>query len=190
MEYFYGDDTDDLRQTRAEILRYRTTQLMNDRERAAFLGLHETTRMREYAKILNPKKFKCGHHVFISEGAILDAQGGLEIGNYTQIGLYVFVWTHTSHMQALSSETGVSKTKIEYKSTKIGDNCFIAGHSVISAGVTIGNNVIVSPMSFVDRDLPDNTIFSNNHRMKKQDKEIEKLKKDIEELKALLKNKS
>jgi acetyltransferase-like isoleucine patch superfamily enzyme len=184
MGKLFEDDSDDLRHIRTEILKYRTTQFMNDRERAAFLGLHETTRIRENAKIIRPEKFKCGHHVWIGEGAILDAQGGLEIGDYTQIGLYVMLWSHSTHKQALASETGISKEKIDYKKTKIGSNCFIAGHSVISAGVTIGDGVIVAPMSFVDRDLPDGTVFSSNRRMRTMEKEIELLKKEIEKLKG------
>jgi len=110
--------------------------------------------------------------------------GGLEIGDYTQVGLYVMLWSHSTHKQALASETGISKEKIEYKETKIGKHCFIAGHSVISAGVTIGDGVIVAPMSFVDRDLPDGTVFSNNRRMRDLEKEVRLLKKEVEKLKG------
>lgn len=178
----FKDDSEDLRSIRSEILKYRTSQLMNDRERAVFLGLHETTRIRENAKILCPEKFVCGHHVWIGEGAILDAQGGLSIGDYCQIGLYVMIWTHSTHKQALASETGISKDKIDYKPTKIGNNCFIAGHSVISAGVTIGDNVIIAPMSFIDRDLPDNTIYSNNKKIRLLEQEVEQLKLEVQRL--------
>lgn len=183
MKPLFEDDSEDLKHIRTEILKYRTSQLMNDRERAQFLGLHETTRIRENAKIIRPDKFVCGHHVWIGEGAILDAQGGLQIGDYCQIGLYVMIWSHSTHKQALASETGISKEKIQYRATKIGNNCFIAGHSVISAGVTIGNNVIIAPMSFVDVDLPDNAVFSNSKRMKNMEKEIQLLKSEIEVLK-------
>ncbi len=188
MKNYFEDDADDLRQIRTEILKYRTSQLMNDRERARFLGLHETTRIRENAKILAPEKFTCGHHVWIGEGAILDAQGGLSIGDYCQIGLYVMVWSHSTHKQALASETGISKEKIQYIPTKIGNNCFIAGHSVISGGITIGNNVVIAPMSFVDRDLPDGAVFSNNKRMRSLEKEIESMKAELETLKKGMRN--
>lgn len=188
MNNFFKDETEELRQIRTEILKYRSTQLMNDRERAKFLGLHETTRIRENAKILCPEKLNCGHHVWIGEGAILDAQGGLTIGDFCQIGLYVMLWSHSTHKQALASETGISKANIQYKSTKIGNNCFIAGHSVISAGVTIGNNVIIAPMSFVDRDLPDNSIYSNNKKIRLLEQEILQLKAEIQNINEQLKN--
>jgi len=136
------------------------TDVLTDRERARFLGLPEGCRIRERAKILAREKLSIGHNVWIGEGAILDAQGGLTIGDYTQIGLHVMIWSHTSHRQALASKTGVSKEDIVYKPTRIGSNVFIAGPSVIAPGVTIGDRVIISPLSFVDRDLPEDSVFS------------------------------
>lgn len=183
---FFEDNTEELQNIRKEILAYRSSWLMTDRERAAFLGLPEGCRIRENAKILHIEKFKCGKNVWIGEGVILDAQGGLEIGDYSQIGANVMVWTHSSHKQAMAGETGISKDKIIYKSTKIGSNCFIVGHSVISAGVTIGNHVIISPMSFVDRDLPDNTHFSNNRKIRELEDKVDSLKQEVERLKMMI----
>jgi acetyltransferase-like isoleucine patch superfamily enzyme len=134
---------------------------MTDVERARLLGLPEGCRIRERAKILAPDKLTLGNNVWIGEGAVLDAQGGLSIGENTQIGLNVMVWTHTSHMQALfGTTTAATKQGIEYKPTKIGKNCFIAGPSVIVAGVTIGDRVFVGAFSLVDRDLPNGAIFN------------------------------
>jgi hypothetical protein len=39
MREIFEDDTEDLRLIRTEILKYRSTQLMNDRERASFFRL-------------------------------------------------------------------------------------------------------------------------------------------------------
>ena len=182
----FKDLSEDLEKMRAEILKYRATDMMNDRERAIFLGLPDGCRIRENAKIFAPENLICGNNVWIGEGAILDAQGGLEIGNYTQIGLYVMLWSHSSHRQALSSETCISRDNIKYKRTKIGNNCFIAGHSVIAAGVTIGDKVIVLPNSFVDKDLPDNTVYGTNLELKNLYQKIEALEVEIKELKSKL----
>lgn len=154
MTYFPEHESEDLARIRSEILRYRSTSLMNDRERADFLGLPEGCRIRENAKILAPENFVCGSNVWIGEGAILDAQGGLEIGDNTQIGLGVMVWSHTSHLQAISGETAQDKRHIDYKPTVIGRNCFVGGPTVIAPGVTIGDRAIISPMSFVEADVP------------------------------------
>ncbi|MGV3661835.1 MAG: acyltransferase [Prosthecobacter sp.] len=172
---------------RGQILGYSMTELMTDRERARFLGLPEGCRMRERAKILAPEKFQCGRNVWIGEGAVLDAQGGLTIGDETQIGLSVMVWSHSSHAQALAGETGSSRDKIVYKGTSIGSNCFIAGPSVILPGIKIGNGVLIPPMSVVREDLPDGTIFQDSSReVKKLKQKVEMLEKKLAEVLARL----
>ncbi len=183
---FFADDSAELRDIRSEIVKYRATHAMNDRERARFLGLPEGCRMRENAKIFAPEKLRIGKHVWIGEGAMLDAMGGLEIGDYCQIATYVMVWSHTSHHQALRGETNQSRASIIYRPTKIGRNCFIAGHSVVSAGVTIGDGVIVAPMSFVDRDLPDGASYGTNKIIRSLEKTVEALRVELEDLKSRL----
>ncbi len=136
--------------------------------------------MRERAKILAREKLTLGHHVYIGEGSILDAQGGLTIGDYTQIGANVLVWSHSSHNQALAGKTGVSRQDIVYRSTTIGANTFIVGPSVIAPGVTIGNRVIVSPLSFVDRDLPDDAVFSPAKDLRALQARVDHLEKLLE----------
>jgi acetyltransferase-like isoleucine patch superfamily enzyme len=56
-------------------------------------------------------------------------------------------------LQAKHGQTCVSQEHIIYKPTTIGKNCFIVGPSVISAGVTIGDGAMISPLTFVDRDV-------------------------------------
>jgi acetyltransferase-like isoleucine patch superfamily enzyme len=146
------------------------------------LGLPECCRIRERAKILSLEKLRLGTNVWIGEGAVLDAQGGLQIGDNTQIGLNVMIWSHTSHKQAIMGKTGSpSKEGIRYLETKIGSNCFIAGPSVIAPGVTIGNGVIVAPLTFVERDVPDNGVIS-------APRELRKLQQRVERLEALLRD--
>jgi acetyltransferase-like isoleucine patch superfamily enzyme len=172
---------------RQQILGYAMTETMTDRERAAFLGLPEGCRMRERAKILCPEKFTCGKNVWIGEGAVLDAQGGLSIGDETQIGLNVMVWSHSSHAQALKGETGSTREHIIYKPTRIGSRCFIAGPAVILPGVSIGDGVLIPPMSVVSEDLPDGTIFKDHGReLKKLRNRVETLEKKLAEVLARL----
>lgn len=160
---------------RAQVLRYHATELMTDRERAAFLGLPEGCRIRERAKILAPEKLTLGRNVWIGEGAVLDAQGGLTIGDSCQIGLGVMIWTHSSHLQAIRGETAQNRDSIVYKPTRIGANCFIGGPSVIAAGVTIGDGAVISPLTFVDRDVAPGETVSAPRSLKKLEKRIELL---------------
>lgn len=167
---------------RRQILTYMAGELLTDRERARLLNLPEGCRIRERAKILAPEKLQLGTHVWIGEGAVLDAQGGLTIGDYTQIGLNVMVWTHTSHKQALQGRTCIDREGIRYQPTRIGSRCFIAGPAVIGPGVTIGDRVIISPMSFVDRDLPDDSVFSMHREFRKMQDRVERLEEMLRQL--------
>ena len=177
------DDSDpQIREIRRQALLHHMADLLTDRERARLLGLPEGCRIRERAKILAPEKLTLGRNVWIGEGAMLDAQGGLSIGDYTQIGLNVMVWSHSSHKQARLSKTCVDKEGIEYKPTRIGKNCFIAGPSVIAAGVTIGDRVIVSPLTFVDKDVPDDAVVSGKRDIRELEKRIHSLERSLEKL--------
>jgi acetyltransferase-like isoleucine patch superfamily enzyme len=169
---------------RAQILQYHAAELMTDRERAIFLGLPDGCRIRERAKILAPEKLVLGKNVWIGEGAILDAQGGLTIGDSCQIGLGVMIWSHSSHLQAVRGETTTSRDSIAYKPTRIGKNCFIAGPSVIAAGVTIGDGAIISPLTFVDRDVADGEQVSGPRSVKMLERKLATLERRLAALEA------
>lgn len=143
---------------RSQILNSFISNLMTDDERANLNGLPEGCRMRENSKIISPDNLKCGKNVWIGEGAILDASGGLEIGDHTSIGLNVMIWSHTSFLANISMDNKIGSPLIARAKTTIGNGCFIAGPSVIYHGVNIGNKCIVMPMSVVNKSLPDNCI--------------------------------
>lgn len=143
---------------RTQILKAFISGVMTDDERANLYGLPEGCRMRENAKIISPENFICGKFVWIGEGAVLDASGGLEIGDHTSIGLNVFVWSHTSFLANITMNNIIGSPLIARAKTKIGSGCFIAGPTVIYHGVSIGDKTIVMPMSVINKDLPGNCI--------------------------------
>lgn len=147
---------------RPEILSRFLSSILTDDERAEYLGLPKGCRVREGAKLISPENLKCGEHVWIGENAVLDASGGLEIGDHTSIGLSVFIWSHTSQLTNLTLENYSGSPLIERKATKIGKGVFIAGPSVILSGVNIGDKVIVAPLSVVNKDIPSYSVVSGN----------------------------
>ncbi|PHZ84845.1 acyltransferase [Paremcibacter congregatus] len=184
----FSDEIDPL--LRQQILLYHSTATMADSERANVLGLPEGCRIREGAKIISQEKLSIGTNCWIGENAILDASGGLEVGSSTSIGLSVFVWTHDSHLMNIDGDNSREDNhRIKRRATKIGNNCFIAGHSVIMPGVTIGDSCIIGPLSVVYNDLPDNSTYTPYRDFYKQKNTITKLEKRIMELEKLVLNK-
>lgn len=147
---------------RSYVLKQFISSVMTDEERAKLWNLPEGCRMRENAKIISPENLKCGKYVWIGEGAMLDASGGLEIGDHTSIGLNAMIWSHTSFLTNLTMNNEKGSSLIARAKTTIGKGCFIAGPSVIYHGVTIGDRTVVLPMSVVTKDVPGNCIVGGS----------------------------
>ena len=145
---------------RQEIARRFISLLLTDDERAAQYSLPVGCRMRENAKILSPEKLTCGEYVWIGEGSILDASGGLRIGDHTTIGAGTFVWTHSSILANLTHSNASGSPLIRRLPTVIGSGCYIVGPAVINPGVCLGNEVVVLPMSVVTHDVPGRTMVA------------------------------
>jgi acetyltransferase-like isoleucine patch superfamily enzyme len=82
-------------------------------------------------------------------------------------------------LQAIRGETAVGRDSIVYKETRIGANCFIAGPSVIAAGVTIGDGAIISPLTFVDRDVATSERVSGPRSLKTLEARLDALEKRL-----------
>lgn len=98
---------------------------------------------------------KVGQYTYIGRNAILN---GAVIGNYcsiapsTQIGgmEHSYWWYSTS--QRLSDQC------VDNKTTTIGHDVWIGAGTVIRQGVTIGDGAIIGALSFVNKDVPENTV--------------------------------
>ena len=91
------------------------------------------------------KKLKLGGHVDIGAFSYLNAQYGIGIGDYAQIG------SHCS-LYSVSTIDG-KKGKIIIK-----QNAKIGTHSVVMPNITVGKNSIIGAFSFVNKDIPDNVL--------------------------------
>ena len=155
-------DDDRTQRIRKGVVQELVSQYLTDSERAAFLGLPATCRVREGAKVISPELLTIGDHCWIGERTLLDASGGLEIGEHTSIGLNCLVFTHSSWLANMALENVPGSDLIERQPVKIGRGCFIGGGSVIMPGVTIGERVTISPLTVVTKDVPDFSIVSGN----------------------------
>lgn len=147
---------------RPAILKDVVGQYMNDRERAMLWGLSKTVRMRERSKIIKPELAVIGEYVYIGENVLLDASGGLEIGEHTSLSTNVQVLTHSTWLNNMTLNNRTGSGLMELKPVKIGKGCFIAGGVFIMPGVTIGDFVTVQPNSVVTKDMPDRALVAGN----------------------------
>ncbi len=74
---------------------------------------------------------------------------GIHIGAYTYVAFDARILSH-------------DMTRAMKVDTRIGQNCFIGGRSLILPGVTIGDSCIVGAGSVVTRSVPANSIVAGN----------------------------
>lgn len=93
-----------------------------------------------------------GRHTWIGPNVILDGSGGeLSIGDYCSISAGVHIYTHDTMRRSVT----LGENPIEYAPTCIGHGVYIGPNSVVSKGVTIGNQAVIGALSFVNRSIPE-----------------------------------
>jgi acetyltransferase-like isoleucine patch superfamily enzyme len=157
---FFDDERSN--RLRPQILTDLVGQYLNDAERARLYGLPDTTRIRERAKIISPERLRIGEHCWIGEGAVLDASGGLTIGEHTSIGVNTLVFTHSSWLANMMLANHSGSDLIERKPVRIGKGCFVGSLVVVMPGVTIGDFATVQPNSVVAKDVPERCLVAGN----------------------------
>lgn len=111
--------------------------------------------------ILRGRQFiSTGEDVWIGYFTLIDGSGGLEIGSKVSISSGVHIYTHdsTEFRQRNLEKDAINGTHIKRAPVKIGNNVQIGANSVIAPGVTIGDNVIIGALSFVNKDIPSNSV--------------------------------
>ena len=90
-------------------------------------------------------KLKLGYKTDIGAFTYINAENGVVIEDYVQIGSHCSIYS-------ISTIDG-KKGKIVLKK-----NCRIGSHSLVMPGVTVGENSIIGAFSFVNKDIQDNVI--------------------------------
>jgi acetyltransferase-like isoleucine patch superfamily enzyme len=74
---------------------------------------------------------------------------GVHVGAHSYLAFNARVLTH-------------DRTRGLYLHTRIGENCFIGGESIILPGITIGDNCVIGAGSVVTKDVPPRCIAAGN----------------------------
>ncbi len=118
-------------------------------ERAKSLGFGEGASIYDSAVVLGD--VRVGRNTWVGPFTILDGSGGLAIGDNCSISAGVHIYSHDTVDWALSGGT----VPAQRAPVRIGNNCYIGPHSIISKGVTVGDSSVIGANSFVNRDVPE-----------------------------------
>lgn len=123
-------------------------------------------RMSSTVTVVDRARLVVGDHVWVWHHTILDASGGLEIGEGCQIGAMVGIFSHSSH-DALRA---LGRSYVDVKAgdrqgyvrrpVRLGPYSFVGSGSVVMPGVTIGRGVVIGPNCLVARDVPDYSVVA------------------------------
>lgn len=109
--------------------------------------------------ILNSKSgsIEIGDNTTINNFSIVYGNGGVKIGHDSAIAHSVKI-IKKHKIPALNHNYGGATSE----PTKIGDYVWLCANAVLIDGVTLGDNVIVGANSFVNKNIPDNSIYAGN----------------------------
>ncbi len=90
-------------------------------------------------------KLKLGYKTDIGAFTYINAQNGVTIGDYVQIGSHCAIYS-TSTIDNKEGPVTLKK------------GCRIGSHSIVMPGVTVGENSVIGAFSFVNNDIPANAV--------------------------------
>lgn len=115
-----------------------------------------------------PENLEIDDNVWIWHHSVLDASNGIKIGKGCQIGAFVGIFSHSSHISIrlmgeryletdISERIGYVKEKVE-----IGEYVFVGTSSLIYPGTIIGNGCLILSGSHVKGNIPNYSVVSGN----------------------------
>ena len=90
--------------------------------------------------VQNIQNFKLGYKTDIGAFSYINAQYGVTIEDFVQIGSHCSIYS-------------VSTIDKKFGPVVLRKNCSVGTHSVIMPGVTVGENAVIGAFSFVNQDV-------------------------------------
>lgn len=102
---------------------------------------------------VSPWKMTIGKSSVVGDHAILDARGGLTIGENVNLSTNVAIWTGQHDYQ--SPEFAYEEAPV-----RIGDYAWISFRTTLLPGVTVGEGAVVAAGAVVTKDVPPYTVVA------------------------------
>ncbi len=124
------------------------------------ISIGEDTRIREqvYAGGLSlpDSALNIGKRCLIMQNTFLNPTKPITLGDDSAIGGNCSLFTHSSWLSALEGYP------VKFEPITIGEKVWIPWNTFITAGVTIGDNVIIGPGNVISRDIPSDSMANGN----------------------------
>jgi len=98
-------------------------------------------------------ELRVGKSFSINSGALIDARGGVTIGDSVMVGPYAVIVSSDHDFKQINKP--MSSQNHILKPVVIGNDVWIGTHAVIKAGVKIGKGAVISAGAVVTRDVDD-----------------------------------
>ena len=121
-------------------------------------GTH--VRVWEHVQIDAPERLRMGDFVSINRYSIVNAAGGITIGDHVMTGPRVTLYSQNH--QFSDSLTPIWEQGYVRKPLRIGNNVWLAANVVVLPGVTIGNNVVAAAGAVVTKDVESGSLVAGN----------------------------
>lgn len=129
---------------------------------------YPNVRISSSTYLYHAERIQFSDDVFVWHYTILDGTGGIKIGKGTQIGAWVGIFTHSSHIairilgDRYRSVPANEKPAFSIAPVEIGEYVFIAAGAKVLPGVTIGSYSLLSALTVVTRDIPPHSVVAGN----------------------------
>jgi serine O-acetyltransferase len=111
-----------------------------------------------YTRLIRYYQFKYGFQIYPGT----DIGPGLFIGHFGALGINLSTKVGKNFTIMLGVTIGQANRGRLRGTPTIGDNVWIGAHGVVVGNIKIGNNVLIAPNSYVNFDVPDNSIVIGN----------------------------
>ena len=128
----------------------------------------DKSRISDTVFIYHPERIKIEDNVFVWHYTLLDGTGGLEVGEGSQIGAWVGIFTHSSHIairlygRHYQEVPEIEKKGYPIAPVKIGKYVFVGAGAKILPGVSIGDGALIAADSIITKNLSAFEIVSGN----------------------------
>ncbi|MCW2528983.1 MAG: acyltransferase [Pseudonocardiales bacterium] len=135
--------------------------------RRSGLALPKTSSIHWRAEFYAPERIIIGQNCIVGDSCFFDGRSGITLGDNVNIGGHVTIFTRQHDVDSPDfMEVGAS--------VFVGEYAWIASHSIVLPGVSIGRGAVVAAGSVVTKDVPEYTLVGGNpaHHIRDRNRDL------------------